>query len=1136
MSERSDAAAKAFSEGHISAQEMASISLEEGAITQGEYDQAAGKGMPGESFLKVSGGKRVINTEGIADTLTPPVDPATEDGLVNPQSYFGKNANPRDIAPPNLIWTPPQSPETKTGSFFTTLKPEEEAQFQQWVMANKIPFDPSPVADYDMKGFWKALQSGDPKATQAGNGHFPDTWKTPYHETFSNESIYATAGAPHWEGYKLIDNRGVVLKDETPPESMGNATGMEPLVPELVAYAMAGPLMRGAMVGAKALPGFMSGTIGDLAPSLAAPELQGMADLGRAGVKSMISDHFPLGMGGARIGENAASSTVADKAILGAVGSQAAPEGVAGKTFEQLKREAIDRALGINKPREVFADAARAVKLKDGGVLQVPPDFPGDHADMLNRLGVGLDGVESIGWVRDGKYVPKNSPTPQTPMQRFMADIKSSTPDTPQYFTVKKAEDVSANEISMRANTALKAISPHLDTNTSLSIAVDRLVGSGASPAAVADMTKNLRMALGRGDRIATRMVAEAVKGAVPENVAGFIRGVASDADVPAVLNGIVDQVGSQLAGVPMNSSRARVAAIQELSKRMAGGEGSGTMRAAVKEYVENMGFVNPSSKSKILQYAPINPKIKNLSELGIMKDFSMSGAATTDLERVANSVDPSGILSTEVSRPLMEGEVRSIEATDAFINSWKQRFPGLDQGTDSSAVLQRFVEGRLNSGEAVTPEMQKAAGEMRSIYNDFLTQVNGVRLKIGKDTIPFREDFATHFKELSVIDKAVGLLNASNDLIKKAADFAHPNAPFFRSALERLGGKFDDDAVGGLFRYVGGANKVIHLTQPISNLRVNSRFLPDNARQIFNWFADSAAGKQLFDSGITGVIDNNPIVKFMAAASNRMVSNLVGGSVGTVLRQTGSLPFVATQSGLENTLRAMGDLLDPEMRAFADRMSLSVRSRISGTELTQQGTGAVGNAINYPLRATDENISKLAFFAGLRKAKENGMQGQFALDFADSVANRSNVLYLKSNTPLILRSNLMKALMPLQTFTLNAGNFLLRDLAIPLAKGESGAVAKAATFGATALALDGIYHGIKELTGVNVGLPVDFRDFVPFLYAFRTGNFGLPAEAAKDISSGNYSRLAYRTIPPYGGVALERLMKGELLPKFKKK
>lgn len=106
----------------------------------------------------------------------------------------------------------------------TQLKPAEERQFSQWAYVNGVPFDfNAPVTDYDMRGFYRALQAGDPRATSAvdpndGKMHYPDYWKTPYHQTFSNESQWATKDAPRWtEDDKLVDAQGNVVFDDRAP-------------------------------------------------------------------------------------------------------------------------------------------------------------------------------------------------------------------------------------------------------------------------------------------------------------------------------------------------------------------------------------------------------------------------------------------------------------------------------------------------------------------------------------------------------------------------------------------------------------------------------------------------------------------------------------------------------------------------------------------------------------------------------------------------------------------------------------------------------------------------------------------------------------------------------------------------------
>ena len=99
---------------------------------------------------------------------------------------------------------------------------DKEREFQEWVKANKVPFNISaPVSDYDMRGFYGALQAKDPTAMTAVNPndqqmHYPDYWKTPYHETFSAESQWADpAKAPQWnEKDQLVLPDGTMVYDE----------------------------------------------------------------------------------------------------------------------------------------------------------------------------------------------------------------------------------------------------------------------------------------------------------------------------------------------------------------------------------------------------------------------------------------------------------------------------------------------------------------------------------------------------------------------------------------------------------------------------------------------------------------------------------------------------------------------------------------------------------------------------------------------------------------------------------------------------------------------------------------------------------------------------------------------------------
>lgn len=79
----------------------------------------------------------------------------------------------------------------------------EKAAFEQWLKANDIrePFHPD--QHYDYVGAFRAGIGRD-----KGSQHFPDTFKLPGHETFSNESQYAkgefASRAGRWVGERFI--------------------------------------------------------------------------------------------------------------------------------------------------------------------------------------------------------------------------------------------------------------------------------------------------------------------------------------------------------------------------------------------------------------------------------------------------------------------------------------------------------------------------------------------------------------------------------------------------------------------------------------------------------------------------------------------------------------------------------------------------------------------------------------------------------------------------------------------------------------------------------------------------------------------------------------------------------------------
>jgi len=90
----------------------------------------------------------------------------------------------------------------------TKLTSGEETLYKKWLKSTSrdtgVDYDPDD-ASYDMRGYWRDVVAGGRFQRMGKAQHFPDTYKTPYHRTFSRESKFATSFAPFWDGDTLKD-------------------------------------------------------------------------------------------------------------------------------------------------------------------------------------------------------------------------------------------------------------------------------------------------------------------------------------------------------------------------------------------------------------------------------------------------------------------------------------------------------------------------------------------------------------------------------------------------------------------------------------------------------------------------------------------------------------------------------------------------------------------------------------------------------------------------------------------------------------------------------------------------------------------------------------------------------------------
>jgi len=483
--------------------------------------------------------------------------------------------------------------------------------------------------------------------------------------------------------------------------------------------------------------------------------------------------------------------------------------------------------LGSSDPREpgIYEDTLRNT------ALQVPFDkplsagermsygLPLDIASDVASFNIASPTIKSVLEVVGGlgKSVLNELISVPGAVKQILRDVKFAA-KSPGVTSL-----VTEEELVKRGNVMLQAIRHDIDP----SFAVDNIIEfqlqgmKRPNDKTVADMKRSLGIAMGRADRYAAKAAHDVLEALYPRNVSDFIRKT-RDADVPLVMDHLVDMVGNQVLGRRVSTFRDRQKVILALNERI--GKNDPQLRKAVSEMVDGMGFESLAKVRKKYKFSVIVPEIEQLHIEHRLKDVTKFGGSFTDFDRLASNVDDTGTLNFHLVRPVFEGETKALEKTDELMKAWNDRYPQFSRGSKESAILQRYINNRLFPEDKLPANTKRASEDMRHAYNQMLFAINKKFDLIGRKPIPFMDDFTTQFKGLSALDDMIGLMNASDDQIKKASEFAHPNSPFFRSEFERLGGEFEDDAVKGFFKYAHGAHNVINLVEPIARISKHCR------------------------------------------------------------------------------------------------------------------------------------------------------------------------------------------------------------------------------------------------------------------------------------------------------------------------
>lgn len=533
------------------------------------------------------------------------------------------------------------------------------------------------------------------------------------------------------------------------------------------------------------------------------------------------------------------------------------------------------------------------------------------------------------------------------------------------------------------------------------------------------------------------------------------------------------------------------------------------------------------------------------------LRDLPDGLGQVLQMYRAADYVDPSGFLWKEVAMPMRDAE-HNVRIEDKDIKKAVRDIVGrVSRGSLRSAQLQDFCEGKINLDQIPQAwhkkfDLFKKYTEAK--YANFLSRVNDARAMAGKEAIKKRADYFTHGVELKYMDSFFGgMHNVPNEMVS-ASKHTHPNSPFFKY-MERLGGEYKADAIGNFFDYSSNALKVIHMTPVIIKTRAYARHLPPNALKYFmEWADEVGAGKKSpYDKMVEELPMGRPFLKGWSWLRRRWQRNIVVGTARMSAQQLGSLS--TTFSGIMTGEKSRGwtdtasnfyDFLIGHVGALNEHNRIALegsqeyRDRIFVEDSDNSTIERVEDALNFATKRLDRFMYGGAYLSKYRQLSRHGVPHSEAAIEADKFAMKTQASYVKSMLPPVMRSELVKNVLPLQTFTFNMMNHAGIDV--------TGAIkqhGKMQTFkwGLTLMASMAAMNAVYEM--LHMREVWDWSSFVPgagYLKYDSSGPLGMTYGVAKHAISGeekdlkkDAEKLAWQVVPPFGGEQIRKSIDGYL-------
>lgn len=378
----------------------------------------------------------------------------------------------------------------------------------------------------------------------------------------------------------------------------------------------------------------------------------------------------------------------------------------------------------------------------------------------------------------------------------------------------------------------------------------------------------------------------------------------------------------------------------------------------------------------------------------------------------------------------LKNSDITKKGAREAIIDALKQ------SDVSDTAIANSINKLVKAANNKIPDNVSDMATELRRHFDGLINQANPVRQSLGKDVIPYRENYAPIMQETSFWSK---MRPSSKTEISDNFDYIIPNAKKNPHALSRKAGAEDVEWRFSKLasRYHEAISRDIYDAPIIEQLKAVSSVIkeesPNMANLIERHIREARVGKPAqLDSffGITeGTIKRAALNKLNLA---RTVSALAFNAVWIAFVQPASLIMTGARSGPINMAKGVFEFAtNKESRKYINKLPTIVVKR-KGMSVGSTGAGDIDKLGSTIVKGKLENVNDFlgkisdaneyfltgsSVLAGRSKAQKIGLKGESVDMYADWMGGATQSRYNKTARPMISNNVLLRTTWPFQTY-----------------------------------------------------------------------------------------------------------------------